>query len=90
MANYLLNEGYKKICFAMPASRETSTIVERQNGLTMAFREHGMIADESLWITDLKATPVSYTHLDVYKRQGLRTNFPALPLITMKLFYISG
>lgn len=40
----------------MPASRETSTIVERQNGLTMAFREHGMIADESLWITDLKAT----------------------------------
>lgn len=56
LANYLLNEGYKKICFAMPASRETSTIVERQNGLTMAFREHGMIADESLWITDLKAT----------------------------------
>ena len=30
--------------------------MDRQNGLTMAFREHGMIADESLWITDLKAT----------------------------------
>ena len=56
LANYLLNEGYKNICFAMPASRETPTLVDRQNGLTMAFREQGMIADESLWITDLKAT----------------------------------
>lgn len=56
LTNYLFQEGYQKICFALPASKETSTLVERQNGLVTAFREHGMIADESLWITDLKAT----------------------------------
>lgn len=56
LTNYLLNKNYKKICFAAPASKETSTLMERQSGLAMAFREHGMIVDETLWITDLKAT----------------------------------
>lgn len=76
LTNYLLNEGYKKICFATPASNETSTLVERQNGFKMAFHEHGMIADESLWITDLKATlPSTRSEENLKRDMKLITKF---------------
>ena len=30
------------------------------------------ILDELMWLSSVDITPVSYTHLDVYKRQSLR------------------
>ncbi|HJC57759.1 MAG TPA: substrate-binding domain-containing protein [Candidatus Eisenbergiella intestinipullorum] len=56
LADWLLDRGFHSICLATHFSRDTSTIEERQNGLRRACHDRGMIADESLWITDLCAT----------------------------------
>lgn len=52
----LLDKGYRKISFVRPKAHETTTLMDRQQGFVTAFLDHGMIADESLWITDLLST----------------------------------
>ena len=60
LAGYLLEKGFHRICFVKPYAAETSTIQERTAGFRAAHSEYGMVADESLWITDLKATLPMY------------------------------
>lgn len=76
LAGYLLDEGYKKICFVKPSAVETSTVQDRMNGFKMAYNERGMVADESLWITDVKATlPMYFGEEQLEKDMGLVTKF---------------
>lgn len=60
LASYLIEKGCEKICFVKPYAAETPTIQERMAGFRAAHSEHGIVADESLWITDLKATLPMY------------------------------
>lgn len=76
LAGYLLDKGCRKICFAAPATCETSTVADRKNGLAAAFHECGMVADESLWITDLKATlPSTRTEENLHRDLEKITEF---------------
>lgn len=52
----LLKKGYRKIGFVRPQSQDTSTLLERQYGFQLAFHELGLLADESLWLTNLLST----------------------------------
>lgn len=56
LTKYLLDSGYRRICFAKPDAYETSTLQERQKGFIAAINEYGMVTDDSSWITDLRAT----------------------------------
>lgn len=56
LTEYLLNKGCRNICFAAPESCETSTVIDRKNGLVSAYHAHGLVVDENLWMTDLRAT----------------------------------
>lgn len=56
LTKYLLDRGYRKICFAKPAAIKTSTLRERQKGFVMALNEAGILADERNWITDFRST----------------------------------
>ncbi|MDO4292902.1 MAG: GntR family transcriptional regulator [Eubacteriales bacterium] len=61
LAKRLLDQNLRRICFVKPYAAETSTIQDRITGFRMAYSELGLVADESLWITDLKATlPASH------------------------------
>lgn len=52
----LLEKGYRKIGFVRPSSQDTSTLLERQYGFQLAFHDYGLLADESLWLTNLRST----------------------------------
>jgi DNA-binding LacI/PurR family transcriptional regulator len=56
LTKFLLDKGYRKICFAKPDAYETSTLQERQKGFIAAMNECGMVTDDSSWIADLRAT----------------------------------
>lgn len=76
LTGYLLEEGYRKICFVKPGVAETPTVQDRMNGFKMAYNEHGMVADETLWITDLKATlPMYFGEEQLEKDMGKVTRF---------------
>lgn len=76
LTGYLLDDGYKKICFVKPSAVETSTVQDRMNGFRMAYNERGMVADEGLWITDVKATlPRYFGEEQLEKDMGLITKF---------------
>lgn len=60
LARYLLDRGYRKTCFVKPHAAETSTLQERIQGFKKAYNEYGLFADESLWITDIRATLPAY------------------------------
>ena len=60
LARYLLDRGYRKTCFVKPHAAETSTLQERIRGFKKAYNEYGLFADESLWITDIRATLPAY------------------------------
>ncbi len=76
LAGYLLDDGYKKICFVKPCAVETSTVQDRMNGFRMAYNERGMVADENLWIMDMKATlPMYFGEEQLEKDMGYVTKF---------------
>lgn len=56
LTKYLLDSGYRGICFVKPDADETSTLQERQKGFILAMNEYGIITENSNWITDLRAT----------------------------------
>lgn len=56
LTKYLLDSGYRGICFVKPDANETSTLQERQKGFVSAMNEYGIITEDSNWITDLRAT----------------------------------
>lgn len=70
----LLKKGYRKIGFVKPCSQETSTLMDRQLGFQQAFHEHGLLADESLWLTDLSSTLPRTTNQDALSRDIRRIN----------------
>ena len=63
LTQYLFESGYHNICYVAPLSVDTSTVVDRHNGFVDCHMEHGLITNESLWITDLKST-LPYFHTD--------------------------
>lgn len=52
----LLERGFRRIAFVRPEAHETITLQDRQAGFQLAFNDYGLIADESLWITNLRST----------------------------------
>jgi DNA-binding LacI/PurR family transcriptional regulator len=56
LTGHLLDRGYHNICFVSPDAIETPTIAERHNGFVECCMERGLITNESMWITDLRAT----------------------------------
>ena len=52
----LFNTGHKNICYVAPKSIETSTVADRLKGFIDGHLEHGIITNESYWITDLVST----------------------------------
>ena len=54
--DYLLDIGHKNISFLSPPYVDTSTIEDRIEGFIKSHSEHGMIIDESIWLTDLTCT----------------------------------
>ncbi|SHO48892.1 GntR family transcriptional regulator [Anaerocolumna xylanovorans] len=56
LTGYLLDRGYRNICFVSPDAIDTPTIAERQSGFVECCMERGLITNESMWMTDLRAT----------------------------------
>lgn len=56
LTDYLLDKGYRNICFAQRSDLETSTVKERERGFCAAYNERGIVPDESIWLSGLKAT----------------------------------
>ncbi len=52
----LLSRGYRKIAFVRPEAHETVTLLDRQLGFQLAYNDYGLIADENLWITNLRSS----------------------------------
>lgn len=56
LADYLLDRGYRNICFAQRHSLETSAVKDRERGFCIAHNERGIVPDESIWLSGIKAT----------------------------------
>ena len=56
LTGYLLGKGCRKISFVRPEAHETMTLMDRQYGFQLAFNDYGLIAEEALWITNLRST----------------------------------
>lgn len=54
-ADYLLGLGHRKISFISPPA-DTSTIEDRIEGFVKSHAEHGVVIDESIWLTSLIST----------------------------------
>lgn len=52
----LLSQGYRKIAFVRPEAHETVTLLDRQFGFQLAYNDYDLIADENLWITNLRSS----------------------------------
>lgn len=74
LTKYLLDKGYRKICFAKPSASKTSTLRERQKGFILALNEYGILADENSWITDFKSTMPSDHSQEMVERDLKRVN----------------
>ncbi|MGB8453646.1 MAG: substrate-binding domain-containing protein [Anaerocolumna sp.] len=59
----LFKVGHQNISYVAPMSVDTSTVEDRHKGFVDCHMEHGLVTNESLWITDLKSTLPSY-HTD--------------------------
>lgn len=68
LTNYLLDRGYRNICFAKPAAIKTSTLRERQRGFVRALNDAGILANENDWITNLKSTMPSEHSQEMVER----------------------
>ena len=63
LTEYLLDRGYRNICFAQRNTLETSTVKDRERGFCIAHNERGIVPDESIWMSGLKATlPLFFGH----------------------------
>lgn len=60
LTDWLFDKGYEKICFVSHCDVDTPTIVDRQMGFVDSHLERGLSTNESLWITNLKATLPAY------------------------------
>lgn len=56
LTDWLFEHGHEKISFVSHCDVDTPTIAERQMGFLDSHLERGLSTNESLWITDLKAT----------------------------------
>lgn len=54
LTKYLLDHGFKNLCFASPNSPDTPTILERLTGFKECCQEHGIVPEDGL--TNLRAT----------------------------------
>ncbi|WP_238916782.1 GntR family transcriptional regulator [Clostridium sp. YIM B02555] len=55
-ADYLLEQGHRKISFMSTNPKDTTTIEERIQGFIISHAEHGVKVDETLWETNLMST----------------------------------
>ena len=51
----LISKGHKKICFMSHSSMQTTTVADRYNGYVSAMSANGLLADDSLLLSDLDA-----------------------------------
>ncbi|MDF2542075.1 MAG: GntR family transcriptional regulator [Herbinix sp.] len=56
LTEYLFIHGHKNICYVAPKSLDTSTVSDRLRGFVDSHLEHGVITNETTWITDLVST----------------------------------
>lgn len=76
LTGYLLDRGYRNICFVSPDAIETPTIAERRTGFVAGCMERGIITNESMWLTDLRATLPRHRAEESLRRDiELATNF---------------
>lgn len=54
--NYLLELGHKNISILSPPPYNTTAIEDRIEGYRKAYAEHGIVVDESIWLTNLVCT----------------------------------
>ena len=54
--DYLIKLGHKNISFISPTPIDTSTIVDRMEGIVKSHAEHGVAVNEEIWITNIKST----------------------------------
>ena len=55
LTNYLIEEGHQKICFLSQDLSHISTVRERFEGYRDSHLEHGILTNESLWMTDINS-----------------------------------
>lgn len=55
LTDYLIGEGHKKICFLSQDLHRISTVSERFEGYRDSNLEHGILTNESLWVTDINS-----------------------------------
>ena len=55
LTEYLIQQGHKKICFLSHSSMQTTTVADRYNGYVSAMSANGLLADDSLLLSDLDA-----------------------------------
>lgn len=60
LTDWLLDRGHKNICFASHCGVDTPTIADRHQGFLDSHLEHGLTTNESMWLTDLRATLPSH------------------------------
>lgn len=56
LTDYLFSEGHRNIAFVSHAAMDTPTVADRFIGFMESNLEHGVITNEQMWLTDLKAT----------------------------------
>lgn len=60
LTDWLLDRDHRNICFASHCGVDTPTIADRHLGFLDSHLEHGLTTNESMWLTDLKATLPSH------------------------------
>lgn len=68
LTDWLLDHGHKDICFVSHCGVDTPTIADRQMGFLDSHLERGLSTNESMWITDLKATLPSHRNEEALGR----------------------
>lgn len=56
LTEFLFQNGHKNICYVAPKSLDTSTISDRLRGFVDSHLDHGVVTNESTWITELVST----------------------------------
>lgn len=62
--DYLLELGHRAISILSPPPNNTSTIENRIEGFLESYADHGLVADKSIWMTDLICTLPSNNGLE--------------------------
>ncbi|MBD5461108.1 MAG: GntR family transcriptional regulator [Lachnospiraceae bacterium] len=55
LTDYLIGEGHKRICFLSQDLLRVSSVAERFEGYRDSHLEHGILTNESLWVTDINS-----------------------------------